>query len=82
MAIIGPVFIPGSESPTTKGTLEMSKDLKQLIRDLPPAWKAMPTRGGHMKLRHESGAIVTCASTPSDWRAIRNLRARIKRVSR
>ena len=38
------------------------------------------TNGGHIRLRLENGETVITASTPSDWRTMRNLRAEVKRA--
>jgi predicted RNA binding protein YcfA (HicA-like mRNA interferase family) len=43
-------------------------------------WRVRPTRGGHWKLTHPSGAIVVAASTPSDARALKNLTANLRRA--
>lgn len=36
----------------------------------------------HWRLTLSNGRIYTCASTPSDWRAVRNMLAGIRRMSR
>lgn len=35
----------------------------------------------HFVFRHESGAVVTCSKTASDYRALRNIEALFKRAS-
>jgi predicted RNA binding protein YcfA (HicA-like mRNA interferase family) len=40
------------------------------------------TRGSHFKLTAPSGALVFAASTPSDRRAIHNIRADLRRALR
>ena len=45
-------------------------------------WTVQPTRGGHLKLQHPSGAFVFCAGTPGDRRAEANAIAMIRRVTR
>lgn len=39
------------------------------------------TRGGHLRYRHRSGAVVFAAATPSDRRARRNAVALFRRVA-
>lgn len=36
----------------------------------------------HWKLTLACGRVYTCASTPSDWRAVRNMVAGIRRLNR
>jgi hypothetical protein len=43
-------------------------------------WVVTPTRGGHVKLTYPSGAIMFTCSTPSDWRAGRNLDRQLRRL--
>lgn len=38
--------------------------------------------GGHVKLRHVSGALYFCASTPSDWRSRANIESSLRRIDR
>lgn len=40
------------------------------------------TGGGHYSGLFDNGRIVFTSSTPSDWRAIRNLKAQAKRALR
>jgi hypothetical protein len=40
------------------------------------------TRGGHYQLLLPCGAIVTTASTPSDWRDYQQIRKHIRRAMR
>lgn len=39
------------------------------------------TGGSHYRLRLPSGAVVFAPGTPSDWRALRNLRANLRRAA-
>jgi predicted RNA binding protein YcfA (HicA-like mRNA interferase family) len=61
----------------------MKRDLAKL---LPAArargWQVAPTCGGHWKLTHPGGGIVVTSSSPSDHRALANLRAQLRRVER
>ncbi|MBO1325361.1 hypothetical protein K2X14_11520 [Acetobacter sp. TBRC 12305] len=55
--------------------------LKELLRSVKArGWSAELTRGGHVRWKHTSGAFVFGAATPSDRRAIQNLKAQMKRV--
>lgn len=48
-------------------------DFKRLIKDAEKAgWTVEPSRGGHLKWKAPTGAVVFSASTPSDHRAIKN----------
>ncbi len=58
------------------------KDMKQLVRKLRKAGGAAQlSPNGHYKLTHpdKPGVCVTCPSTASDFRAVRNTKACIKR---
>ena len=43
-------------------------------------WQVTPTRSGHLAWRSPDGTVVYTPSTPSDYRAIRNARARLRRA--
>jgi hypothetical protein len=44
-------------------------------------WRVSKTSGGHLRLDHEDAAMpVYCASTPSDYRAMQNTLATMRRV--
>jgi hypothetical protein len=61
----------------------MTRRIRRLIRELHLPYielKAEPTRGGHVRLNLPNGCTIYAGSTPSDWRAIYNLRASIKRA--
>jgi hypothetical protein len=61
----------------------MKHDLKHLLRQAEAAgWRVQPTRGGHWRLLYPGGGIVVMSSTPSDRRAIANLRAQLRRAER
>jgi hypothetical protein len=59
-------------------------DLTTLIRTARArGWEVTVTRGGHLRFRHPaSGALVHSASTTSDRRGMRNLRADLRRGER
>ena len=60
----------------------MNKDLAQRVRALEQkGWTKTLKPGGHLQLRDPLGkALIHTGSTPSDWRALKNLDAHIKRV--
>ena len=60
----------------------MNADLRQLLKQAAKhGWSCSLRNGGHLKITHTSGAVVTAASTASDYRALKNVRAAIERVS-
>jgi len=62
----------------------MSNPLRrEVIREAVRAgWSATLTRNSHIRLTHASGAIVFCAGSPSDVRAIHLVRAELRRQLR
>jgi predicted RNA binding protein YcfA (HicA-like mRNA interferase family) len=61
----------------------MKHDLKQLLRQASACgWQVTRTRGGHWRLLRPNGGIVVLSSTPSDHRALRNVRAQMRRAER
>jgi hypothetical protein len=61
----------------------VKRDLKQMLRRAEASgWSVAPTRSGHWKLLHPAGGIVVTGSTPSDYRALRNFRAQMRRAER
>ena len=61
----------------------MKRDLAKLLRAARArGWQVTPTRGGHWKLTHPGGGLVVTGTTPSDFRALANLRATMRRVER
>jgi hypothetical protein len=59
----------------------MKRDLKEILAKLTRAgWEARVTGSGHWRLRAPSGALIFTASTPSDYRGLANLRARLRRA--
>lgn len=45
-------------------------------------WRVEPTHGGHLRLKHPSGALVFAGSTPSDRRSLANALATMRREMR
>jgi predicted RNA binding protein YcfA (HicA-like mRNA interferase family) len=61
----------------------MRHALERLLRQASArGWRMQPTRGGHIRLEHPTGALVFAASTPSCPRPVRNLAADLRRVER
>jgi predicted RNA binding protein YcfA (HicA-like mRNA interferase family) len=57
------------------------KDVLRLIDEVVASgWLVERTRGGHHRLVAPAGQIVIAAGTPSDPRALMNMRSRIKRI--
>lgn len=54
------------------------KDLADAARAA--GWEITRTRGGHFRWQPPEGPPIFVASTPSDWRAISNTRAMLKRA--
>ncbi len=57
-------------------------DLKRLIRAARnQGWQVERTDGGHLRFRppDATGPPIITPSTPSDWRGLLNLRARLRR---
>jgi hypothetical protein len=59
----------------------MRKLERELARAFPFA-SIRRTAGGHLLIRLENGRSVIAAATPSDRRALRNIRAEIRRARR
>ncbi len=55
----------------------MKKPLRQLLAEFPQA-QVRPTRGGHWVISTPRGPVFVSA-TPSDWRALRKIRAELRR---
>lgn len=60
----------------------MSKDISQLIRELRKLadWTVELKPGGHYAAKGPRRALYHFAATPSDVRAIRNIRAQLRRM--
>ena len=60
-----------------------SKDMRKLIKELKPeGWTAELTRGDHIALVHPRYGKVFCSQTPSDRRALQNIRQEIRAAQR
>lgn len=58
-----------------------SKDLRQIRRDAEKrGWLIRLTNGGHLKWIWVNGTVLFSAQTPSDYRAIKNIENRIRRI--
>lgn len=60
----------------------MKKDIKKLRRALErDGFTVQDTPGGHTRITHpDKPGIVFGPSTPSDWRALKNMKAQIRRT--
>ncbi len=57
-----------------------SKEVGELVKAaLAARWTVVPTNNGHLKFTAPSGAIVISGRNKSDWRAIHNTKARLRR---
>ena len=54
------------------------RDVEALAREHGCAVEEAP-RGGHLVLRHPSGWSVFVSKSPSDWRALQNVRGDLRR---
>lgn len=43
-------------------------------------WSVSVSRGGHLKWKHDNGAVYFSAATPGDWRADQNARSAMRRL--
>jgi hypothetical protein len=56
-------------------------DFGDVIRDAERrGWTVSLRRSGHLKLTHPNGAMYFTASTPSDWRAGKNVDRALRRL--
>lgn len=61
-------------------SLNLPRDWQSLVEAAQGAgWSVAKTRGNHVKWVSPTGAVVFSASTPSDHRAIYNIRAQLRR---
>lgn len=61
--------------------LNLSSDWHDLARlALDQGWRVTKTKGNHVKWQGPAGGTVFSASTPGDFRAIRNTRSRLRRL--
>lgn len=56
------------------------RELHDLLLDA--GWSYQGQRGGHHKYRHPDGRSTILACSPSDYRALANSRARVRRLLR
>ena len=58
----------------------MTKELRELARVAEAqGWEVTPTNSGHVRWRPKTGGLYFSGGTPSDKRALRNLRAALVR---
>jgi hypothetical protein len=58
-----------------------NKEISQLLDRVAsvPGWTVNLTHNQHLKIRGPNEALIFAASTPSDYRSVKNLRSRLKR---
>jgi len=60
--------------------MSQRKDLHKLIRDVKAqGWRVEHTGRNHLAFRSPQGGTVYTASTPSDYRATKNIRKMLRR---
>jgi hypothetical protein len=70
------------EKKRAKGVV-MRKDLRQLLGQYAKhGFRVSRTNGGHLRFEGPNGELVFGASTPSDHRSLKNLKAQLDRVIR
>lgn len=62
--------LPGFRSTSLRGLISTAR-----LR----GWTVTYTPGGHVRFAHPDGGLVHAASTPSDYRAVRNIAAELRR---
>jgi hypothetical protein len=58
------------------------RDIEKMLEIEAPGATTSITDGNHIRIKLPSGAQIFCASTPSDGRALRNVRATVRRGHR
>jgi predicted RNA binding protein YcfA (HicA-like mRNA interferase family) len=63
--------------------VKLSKEYRPLAkRYMAKGWQLEATNGGHVRWIGPNGQTVISACTPSDWRAKKQLEARLKRADK
>jgi len=62
-------------------TKKHGREIKALLREIEKmeGWRLEPCKNGHTKIFAPDGDLYICGGTPSDYRAIKNVRAWVKR---
>lgn len=59
----------------------MKRDMRKLTRELEAqGFTVRVTRRGHLMVSNTDGLVATFSGTPSDWRALTNTMAALKRA--
>jgi predicted RNA binding protein YcfA (HicA-like mRNA interferase family) len=67
---------------STSGAQRPEPSLERLLRQASACgWQVTRTRGGHGRLLHPGGGTVMMSGTPSDRRALLNMRVQMRRVA-
>jgi predicted RNA binding protein YcfA (HicA-like mRNA interferase family) len=88
LTTVGPEGVDVEEIPVLPRRRDGDEDANPFpgtIRDIIKAaqrqgWTVTMTGGNHYRFKSPAGPVVFTASTPSDWRAIRNIVARLRRA--
>ena len=60
-------------------TMKVHRDLRPLVEAaLGAGWEVTKTGSGHLRFKSPTGALVFTGSTPSDHRAVENVRALLR----
>jgi len=61
--------------------MSLKKDMKQLVKKArAQGWEVTPTRNGHIRFRSPDGHLIFGASTPSEYRGMKNKIADLRRA--
>lgn len=60
------------------------KDMEALLREVEArGWTVVKTNNNHWRMTHPGTAkVIFASSTPSDWRAVTNMRSMVQRAER
>jgi hypothetical protein len=63
--------------------MHLAKELRPLAKKyMAKGWQLEQTANGHVRWTGPRGQVVISASTPSDWRARKEIEARLRRSSK
>lgn len=69
---------------TRMPSMSKKREIKELVRELEDkGWRVIISQNNHHKAFHPDGEhMIVFANTPSDHRAIKNIRSMVKRIER
>lgn len=63
--------------------MPIHREIRQTVNEaVERGWTFSMTKGHHVKMQWKDGSIVFTASTPSDWRSVRNFKANLRRIEK